>query len=63
MPETPKSQDEPVKDQAEGETWQEDQKQRQYYYDDAYGYQIFKDDETEDEIADDIVGKEPGGNL
>lgn len=64
MPETPKTRAKPVKDQAEAETWEEDQKRRQYYYDDAYGYQTFKDDEPEDEVSDgiDIVTQEPGGN-
>ena len=63
MSETPKTQAESPQDTSEAETWKEDQKQRQYYYDDAYGYQLFKDDEIEDEESDDIVRDEPGGKV
>ena len=32
--------------------WGDDQREKSYYYDDAYGYEIYKADEDE-EIADD----------
>lgn len=28
--------------------WSEDQKEKSYYYDDAYGYEIYNPDENED---------------
>ena len=67
MPETPKTQDKTKENRSEDigkddAAWDIDQKTRQYYYDDAYGYQIFKDDVTEDEPSDDTVTEEPGGN-
>lgn len=33
----------------EAETWAEDQQKRGYYYDDAHGYEIYKDEEDEDD--------------
>lgn len=67
MPETPKTQDETKGNMSEDvsereDLWDADQKRRQYYYDDAYGYETFKDDVTEDDPSDDIVTNEPGGN-
>ena len=32
--------------------WSDDQREKSYYYDDAYGYEIYNADEDED-IADD----------
>jgi len=29
--------------------WSEDQKEKSYYYDDSYGYEIYNPDEDEDE--------------
>lgn len=29
--------------------WSEDQKEKSYYYDDSYGYEIYQPDEDEDE--------------
>ncbi|MGI8786340.1 MAG: hypothetical protein ACR2HG_01080 [Pyrinomonadaceae bacterium] len=29
--------------------WSEDQKEKSYYYDDAYGYEIYNPDEDDDE--------------
>lgn len=29
--------------------WSEDQKEKSYYYDDAYGYEIYNPDDDEDE--------------
>jgi hypothetical protein len=31
------------------DSWEEDQKLREYYYDDAHGYEIFEDDQNEDD--------------
>lgn len=31
------------------DSWSEDQKNREYYYDDAHGYEVFVDDEEETE--------------
>jgi len=39
------------KDSAEKDDWAEDQKKRGYYYDDAHGYEIYKDDEDEENTA------------
>lgn len=41
----------PEKTDASG-NWSDDQREKSYYYDDAYGYEIYKADEDE-EIADD----------
>jgi len=32
--------------------WEEDQKKRGYYYDDAHGYEIFTDENTEETEED-----------
>ena len=29
--------------------WSEDQQEKSYYYDDAYGYEVYNPDENEDE--------------
>lgn len=34
---------------AEESSWSEDQKTRSYYYDDACGYEIYENDESEEE--------------
>ena len=47
MPETPKKR--PVSEEKpDASTWEEDQKRREYYYDDAHGYEVF-DPESDDE--------------
>lgn len=33
----------------EKENWSEDQREKSYYYDDAYGYEIYNPNEDEDE--------------
>lgn len=33
----------------EKNAWAEDQKERGYYYDDAHGYEIFKDEDDEED--------------
>ncbi len=38
--------------QDEPGNWSDDQRRKSYYYDDAYGYEIYEADEDE-EIADD----------
>lgn len=35
--------------ESENAAWSEDQKEKSYYYDDAYGYEIYKPDEENDE--------------
>lgn len=55
MPETPKEKLEIEKgknDEREKSSWGEDQKTREYYYDDAHGYEVYKPDEDEKEEAD-----------
>lgn len=54
MPETPKEKGNPKNEQyaePERESWSEDQKRREYYYDDAHGY--VKYDPNETEVEDD----------
>ena len=56
MPETPKKR--PANEEKNEEkkpdrsTWEEDQKHREYYYDDAHGYEIYEPGEDEKEEAD-----------
>ncbi|MFN0277521.1 MAG: hypothetical protein ACKVRN_02850 [Pyrinomonadaceae bacterium] len=55
MPETPKNKPEvekKKKDERQKDSWGEDQKAREYYYDDAHGYETYKP-EKEDEQDDD----------
>ena len=50
MPEKPKAKgDTEVKEceDAEKSSWTEDQKEREYYYDDAHGYEVFEPDKGE----------------
>ena len=54
MPQTPKKESvkktDLVKEQiAEAESWEADQKQHEYYYDDAHGYETYKDANSEDD--------------
>ena len=55
MPETPKKRpasDENKDIEPDSSTWEADQKRREYYYDDAHGYEKYEpenDDEGEDE--------------
>ena len=55
MPETPKKKckvDKHEKDAHDEASWSEEQKNHEYYYDDAHGYEIFNpDNEDEDEPA------------
>ena len=51
MPETPKKRpanEEKAEEKPDPATWEEDQKRREYYYDDAHGYEVF-DPESDDE--------------
>ena len=64
MPETPKKESvkktDLVKEQiTEAESWEADQKHREYYYDDAHGYEVFTD--TEEDEPDTKTTVEPGG--
>ena len=52
MPETPKKKpksEECETDEREKDSWSEDQKKREYYYDDACGYEIYDPDQDEGE--------------
>lgn len=49
MPKKPKIADEEPKD-----TWAEDQKKREYYYDDAHGYEDFDPQEDDAEEAENL---------
>jgi len=54
MPETPKEKREIEKDkhdEPEKASWGEDQRNREYYYDDAHGYEVYKPDEEDDAEA------------
>ena len=55
MPKTPKkkpvAKEKPAEEQ-DTSTWEADQKRREYYYDDAHGYEIYEPDEDEKEDAD-----------
>ena len=55
MPETPKNKPwvkEKPDDEPDISTWEEDQKRREYYYDDAHGYEEY-DPEADDESEGD----------
>lgn len=55
MPEKPKKKPEIDKDKSvehDESLWSEDQKAREYYYDDAHGYERYKPYEDEKEEAD-----------
>jgi hypothetical protein len=52
MPETPKQK--PIADVSKHEeddkdSWSEDQKKHEYYYDDAHGYEVYEPDKDDDE--------------
>ena len=52
MPETPKQKpvaDKTKPDEPENDSWAEDQKHHEYYYDDAHGYKVYSPDEEEKE--------------
>ena len=55
MPETPKKRVDVKKktdEKPDASTWGEDQKRREYYYDDAHGYEVYEPDEDDKEDAD-----------
>jgi hypothetical protein len=53
MPKPPKVKDQPCDREdlrkAPEKTWEEDQKERGYYYDDSHGYEVYNPDEEERE--------------
>lgn len=52
MPQTPKQKpndDETEPYESEKDSWGEDQKDHEYYYDDAHGYEVYKPDKDDDE--------------
>lgn len=53
MPRTPKEKREIENEEQSGHdkaSWSEDQKKREYYYDDAHGYEVYEPDEDEKEV-------------
>ena len=52
MQEKPKQSQEEESPPKDG-LWEEDQKERGYYYDDAYGYEKFVDDEADESSSED----------
>ena len=55
MPEAPKKKPaslEKKDEKPDPSTWEEDQKRREYYYDDAHGYEVYRPEEDEKEEAD-----------
>ncbi len=55
MPQSTKEKSEIEKsgsDEREKASWDEDQKRRGYYYDDAHGYEVYMPDEDEDSDPD-----------
>ena len=64
MPTTPKEK----ADEAEGSNWSDDQQSREYYYDDAHGYEKFdpetdKADDDPDEEENDEGANSSGGTF
>ena len=56
MPQTPKQKRETEKaknDEREKASWSEDQKTREYYYDDAHGYEVFDADKDDGDDSED----------
>jgi hypothetical protein len=52
MPETPKKKGEMEQEKTDSQdkaSWSEDQKKREYYYDDAHGYEVYEPEEDENE--------------
>ena len=52
MSETPKQKpvaDKTKPDEPKKDSWGEDQKRHEYYYDDAHGYEVFEPDKDDDE--------------
>lgn len=50
MQETPKNEPDTERantDEREKSSWAEDQKKREYYYDDAHGYEVYEPDEVD----------------
>jgi hypothetical protein len=58
MPEKPKRKGEVEEKEpkdAEESSWSEDQQKREYYYDDAHGYEVYEPEADETEISDEPV--------
>jgi hypothetical protein len=45
--------DEPEKTESDEANWENDQKRRSYYYDDAHGYEVYDPDEADEEEDED----------
>lgn len=56
MPKTPKKRpvcDEKKDEEPDPSTWGEDQKRREYYYDDAHGYEKYEaENDSDEDISD-----------
>jgi hypothetical protein len=53
MPREPKDKEpdcENNPEEPDADTWSEDQKRREYYYDDAHGYEVYEPEEDEVEV-------------
>jgi hypothetical protein len=58
MPKKPKSEE-----VEKGDTWSEDQKDHEYYYDDAHGYEKYEPEEEEEDAGNESSGpKRAGGS-
>lgn len=56
MPKKPKADPEPQtgkSDQDKNTSWEKDQKKREYYYDDAHGYQTYDPDAEDANVIED----------
>lgn len=51
MPEKPKPEEE-RDGKRDKSSWSEDQKERGYYYDDAHGYEVYREDEADPHESD-----------
>lgn len=48
MPEKPKKEKESARDKQDS-SWETDQKEKSYYYDDACGYEVYEPDQQDDD--------------
>jgi hypothetical protein len=56
MPKKPKSEE-----VEKGDTWSEDQKDHEYYYDDAHGYEKYEPEEEEEDEGNESSGPKRAG--
>ena len=53
MPETPKKKTEKAPEKGDESSWAKDQEERDYYYDDSHGYEIFDPEEADEDDDED----------